>query len=330
MSTKSQTIFRVLNPGSEFTIISNKLCKHASMSMECKGFLLTVLCLPDDWAFRPKWLMSEYNIGRNEVYRCLQEAISLGFCLKIQVRDKETGRLTGELEYVFASDPDILSARFPTCRDAGDRHPDIPTSGKSVPIERTDLGTKKNTQSACASGPDGGLPTDLVSYRDGILELHGSELEDYLSRFDGDGEALRSALIQAAAHVQPNSSRPLLVQVRAQLQRKLDQRRDFKAREEARKREQVARKLAPFGQTKSQAIKAKAAEDARLDKPLQAPVWKLGDPEEVERYESNNPFFAGYLERLEQAGRHADAAEIRARGWVKTLPSKFMGRRALA
>ena len=64
-----------------------------------------------------------------------------------------------------------------------------------------------------------------------------------------------------------------------------------------------------------------------LDKPLQAPVWKPGDPEEVERHESSNPFFAGYLERLETAGRHADAAEIRARVG-ETLPSSRAGGRS--
>ena len=113
MSTKSQTIFRVLNPGTKFTLISNALCKHASLSMECKGFLLTVLALPDDWKFYPQWLMGEYNIGRNAVYRCLTEAIEAGFCLKLHVRDKDTGRLTGELEYVFASDLRCWRPDFP-------------------------------------------------------------------------------------------------------------------------------------------------------------------------------------------------------------------------
>lgn len=56
--------------------------------------------------------------------------------------------------------------------------------------------------------------------------LSGSERADWLTRFDGDAERLDLALIQAAAFVQPNSSRPLIVQVRAQLARTAGDRRD--------------------------------------------------------------------------------------------------------
>ncbi|RTL61647.1 MAG: helix-turn-helix domain-containing protein [Hyphomicrobiales bacterium] len=204
---------------------------------------------------------------------------------------------------------------------------DAPTGAGAAPKQSCN---ELKTQRACASEADGQEPAELVTYRNYVLELHGSELEEYLKKFDGDRDALNSALIQAAANIQPNSSRPLLVQVRAQLQFPLNWRRERKRLEEARSREQITRQLAAFGRTKSGAIKAKQASDARLDAPLKAPVWKPGDREEVELYRSESPFFAPYVERLRAAGRHDDADTAARRGWVKEYPSKFTGRKDLA
>lgn len=233
MIERPQTIFKTLNPGAEYTIISNKLCKDRELSMPCKGFLMTVLCLPDDWDFKPSWLMKEFNIGRNEVYRLITEAIDAGYCLKIN-RRSSSGRLTGQLEYVFCGDPKILADRFPTCREIGaDRYTDIPISGKSVRLLSKDLNTNYSPKAHAGeiATEDDQQPVTFVN---GDLQLHGVELETYLQKFDGDTEALQSALIQTAACIQPNSSRPLIAQVRRQLQIKLDQRRDFRQRNEAR------------------------------------------------------------------------------------------------
>lgn len=60
---------------------------------------------------------------------------------------------------------------------------------------------------------------------DGIL-LDAQERADWLMRFGGDAGRLDLALTQAAAYVQENSRRPVLVQVRAQLARHLADKKD--------------------------------------------------------------------------------------------------------
>jgi hypothetical protein len=58
--------------------------------------------------------------------------------------------------------------------------------------------------------------------------------------FGGDSGALDLALVEAAAYVQANSSRPLLVQVRAQLARRARDKRERDARYAAAARERQA------------------------------------------------------------------------------------------
>ncbi len=233
MSNKMQTIFRTLNPGAEYTIVANVLCKNTTLSMACKGFLLTVLSLPNDWKFKPEWLLNSFNIGRNETYDLLNEAIAAGFCCRISLRN-EKGHLTGHLEYVFASDPKLLEDRFPTRREIGDRYTDIPISGKSVRIL-----SKNKTTNYSHSAREGELdlakPEDEpVTLRDGVLELHGAERERYLAEAGGDEWLLKTLLEQVAGSLQTNSSHSLLVQFRRQMARILERRHDHRKRDEAR------------------------------------------------------------------------------------------------
>lgn len=62
------------------------------------------------------------------------------------------------------------------------------------------------------------------------LRLSPGERTFWLSQFGGDGPRLDLALVTAAAYVQRHSSRPLLVQVRAQLARAASDKRDRDSR----------------------------------------------------------------------------------------------------
>jgi hypothetical protein len=62
------------------------------------------------------------------------------------------------------------------------------------------------------------------------LRLGPGERTFWLEQFGGDGPRLDLALVAAAAYVQPNSFRPLLVQVRAQLARAASDKRDRDSR----------------------------------------------------------------------------------------------------
>lgn len=68
-------------------------------------------------------------------------------------------------------------------------------------------------------------PGEPVSLEKGRIILRNGERQDWLKEF-GDEQRLQLALDQAANYVQPNSSKPLLVQVRSQLSRLAREKRD--------------------------------------------------------------------------------------------------------
>lgn len=62
--------------------------------------------------------------------------------------------------------------------------------------------------------------------KDGLPFLNNGKKAEWLDRFDGDAGGLDLALIQIATFVQPNSNRPLPVQIESQLARIVADRRD--------------------------------------------------------------------------------------------------------
>lgn len=84
--------------------------------------------------------------------------------------------------------------------------------------EKTAANVKPVTNWRTAFAMPDAAPT--VTITGGRIELHGQTRTDWLARFDGDGESLELALVQAAGYVQPNNlSKSLDVQVAAQLAR---------------------------------------------------------------------------------------------------------------
>lgn len=92
-----------------------------------------------------------------------------------------------------------------------------------------------------------------VTLRDGKIELFNGLRAYWLERFDGDAQGLEDGLLQAANYVQANSSKPLEVQVSAQLARQCANRRDRAKPDEPR-------------------MTAAEAQMAKLRKALLAPV----------------------------------------------------------
>jgi hypothetical protein len=71
-----------------------------------------------------------------------------------------------------------------------------------------------------------GEPSDSVSFTNGKLTLLNGTRQRWLSEFGGNEKRLDLALIQIAPIIQPNSRRPLPVQVEAQLARIAADKRD--------------------------------------------------------------------------------------------------------
>lgn len=340
MSSKHQTIFRTLNPGAEFTIISNKLCKHVGLSMATKGFLTTILALPHDWSFKPQWFMGQYNIGRNETYRCINEAIEHGFCQKISLRDA-SGRLTGALEYVFASDPEVLSRevanRFPTCREDGEpnRHTDIPACGKPALLENKDLEQRKDNTPLPPKGgggeiagasekpkrarrelsdlpqdwePSGDLKGWSLNRNPAHSAIFATEVEKFRGHWHGTGKRMkdwdatwRKWWATACERPAPKSKFGAMPSGRVSLST-----------------------VAKPGMNREQVFRARDRAEDDLDKPLRAPLW--GRPtEEAVLYRADTPEFNARITQLIRDGEIDEAEKLQQRGKFWEYPSKMAG-----
>lgn len=142
--------------------------------------------------------------------------------------------------------PDVGNSDVQVSECSKSEHPEIRTSGvpksehplNTAPVSTAPIGVRRASSArfwANATGHgshayDGGVKLD----GEAIVLVNGTRAT-WLERFGGDEEALALALIQVAALVQPNSSRPLCAQVEGQLARIAGQRRDQDRRYEASK-----------------------------------------------------------------------------------------------
>jgi hypothetical protein len=140
----AQTIFRVVNPNKSYTKLSNTLLGDRKLRFETKGFLVSILMLPADWAFHVTWLCNEYGTGKDKAYALVKEAIKRGYCRRVYVRTD--GGTVSRVEYHFSDDPaDFVKANapLPDKPEVGKPLPALPdlavaTSGKAGHIQRKD------------------------------------------------------------------------------------------------------------------------------------------------------------------------------------------------
>lgn len=108
-----------------FTTIDNTICRDKRASMECRGLLLTVMSLPDDWEFTVLGLVTICEESKNSIYRIINKLMELGYVTRTS-RPKVQGKFSGS-DYTFYENPE-------------DRIP------KTVSrFEDTEIGTQLNT-----------------------------------------------------------------------------------------------------------------------------------------------------------------------------------------
>ena len=94
-----------------FTVIDNGILHCKTMSFEAKGFLCWVLSLPDDWILYKKYVMENFDIGRDKLARIFLEIEQAGYLCKVEkVRDK--GKFAG-MSYLFY-DNNVTDAGLPS------------------------------------------------------------------------------------------------------------------------------------------------------------------------------------------------------------------------
>jgi hypothetical protein len=228
---KRRTIFRVVGPNRAYTKLSNTLLADRSLSLECKGMLVSVLMLPTDWAFTVAWFRQQFGLGRDKAYALIREAAERGYCRKVEHRSSN-GSMVG-VEYQFSDDPSAFppSEALPTTPDTAPfpekaepvQPPALPdtagaTSGKS---ERVQITSKRKNNSEKED------VRERVRIEGEQIQLCDDLRAYWLRLFDGDGESLDLALMQASGYIQPNSAtRSLETQVSSQLAKIVRERKD--------------------------------------------------------------------------------------------------------
>jgi len=81
---------------SNFVVIPNDLAQHRGISFELRGFLVYILSKPTHWKVSIKDVQNEGGIGRDKVYKLLNEGMKVGYIRRIQGKEKN---LFKDVEY---------------------------------------------------------------------------------------------------------------------------------------------------------------------------------------------------------------------------------------
>jgi hypothetical protein len=101
----NQTIHRVYD--GSFTTISNVVLHDDSLSFDAVGLLCRIMSLPQDWKLSTSQLRKKYSIGRDKLYRMIDELKDAGYMRYVQPRDGD-GRMQRGVYYI-AADPRSLA-----------------------------------------------------------------------------------------------------------------------------------------------------------------------------------------------------------------------------
>lgn len=184
MTTKSrgkgsndQTILRVARRVQPWSTFGNKMLQDKRMSLEAKGFLVSMLSRPPHWKFNFRWAKEEHNVGRDKLYRLIDELITLGYCKRHQPRIP--GGSWGQTEYYFIDDP--------TMWDRAEFADDEPHTGfqEAVKSEGKTKGLRGDSpfpENPDTDKPDPGFQDAYIKERQGETERQGEKKEPLQER----------------------------------------------------------------------------------------------------------------------------------------------------
>lgn len=92
--------WRILHKERDFTVIDNGILRDPDLSLSERGFLCTVMALPDGWKFSPSGMADILSESLNTVKAVINRLVSHGYCKKGRIFDPKTGRISG-YEYTF-------------------------------------------------------------------------------------------------------------------------------------------------------------------------------------------------------------------------------------
>lgn len=91
-----------------YVMISRKMINDQNLSYRAKFILIYLLNLPDDWKVYPKQVAKYNKMGRDQIYKVINELIQNGYCKRTQIKD-ESNKFCGYV-YEFSEDPIFLGS----------------------------------------------------------------------------------------------------------------------------------------------------------------------------------------------------------------------------
>lgn len=92
--------WRILHKESDFTIIDNGIFRDTDLSLAERGFLCTILSLPDSWDFSTEGMAKLLKESLGTVKAIIIRLVNHGYCKKGRIYDSKTRKITG-YEYTF-------------------------------------------------------------------------------------------------------------------------------------------------------------------------------------------------------------------------------------
>ena len=92
--------WRILHKEKDYTVIDNGIFRDSDLSLAERGFLCTVMSLPDDWAFSTSGMADVLHESLGTIKAVINRLVTHGYCKKGRIFDQKTGRIVG-YEYSF-------------------------------------------------------------------------------------------------------------------------------------------------------------------------------------------------------------------------------------
>ena len=92
--------WRILHKETDYTVIDNGIFKDSDLTLSEKGFLCTVMSLPDDWEFSTSGMAEILHESLPTVKAVINRLVAHGYCKKGRIYHPKTGKIVG-YEYTF-------------------------------------------------------------------------------------------------------------------------------------------------------------------------------------------------------------------------------------
>lgn len=107
---------------SGFSVLSNKIWDDNNLSVEAKGTLGYLLSRPPNWRVRPTQVARKLRLGRDRLYRIINECIAAGYMVR---RQERKGGAFKSVTYYVRDVASLPNTSLPDAAQSTTAHPDM-------------------------------------------------------------------------------------------------------------------------------------------------------------------------------------------------------------